>query len=117
FVLTGNLIRITALQDWITPFLHGRVTVYFSGLVFSQFMSNVHASVLLSAFLSPTDAYALLQGVNVGAMGTLIGSLASLISFKFISKTLPAQKKEYIRLYSFLSILMIILVSLIVFLF
>ena len=55
------------------------------GIGASQIISNVPAAILLSGF---TDDYsALLIGVNLGGLGTLIASLASLISFKFYTNS------------------------------
>lgn len=53
-----------------------------AGVLCSQVFSNVPAAVLLSGFTQ--DAYALLIGVNLGGLGTLIASMASLISFRFL---------------------------------
>lgn len=72
------------------------------GAISSQFISNVPAAVLLSKF---TDNYReLLYGVNIGGLGTLIGSMASLISYKFYAVTEKADNRAYIKeftLYNF----------------
>ena len=54
------------------------------GVVSSQVFSNVPATLLLSKFTE--NAKDLLIGVNLGGLGTLIASMASLISFKFVAK-------------------------------
>ncbi len=77
FVFSGNLARIPAVNDffsWLLP----KNTLLF-GILSCQFISNVPSAVLLSHF---TDNYAaLLPAVNIGGCGTLIASLASLITF------------------------------------
>jgi len=114
FIFTGNLTNISAIQGLFDRFLNSNVRVYFISMFTSQVMSNVPASVLLSPFVSPAFALPLLQGVNVGAMGTLIASLASLITFKFVSQSFPNKKKEYIQTYTFLSIIYMVFITLIV---
>ncbi|MCK7488574.1 MAG: hypothetical protein MZU97_26075 [Bacillus subtilis] len=95
--------------------LQSNISVYFTGLFTSQFISNVPAAVLLSTFTRQEFAIALLQGVNVGAMGTLIGSLASLITFKFVLKEFPGETKNYLKLYTTLCVIFIIIITGVVF--
>jgi Na+/H+ antiporter NhaD/arsenite permease-like protein len=53
----------------------------------------VPAAVLLSEF---TDSYAaLIAGVNIGGLGTLIASMASLISYKYYAQAEGARKGKY----------------------
>jgi Na+/H+ antiporter NhaD/arsenite permease-like protein len=96
-------------------FLNTPASVYVTGLFASQFISNVPAAVLLSTFTDKSLALPLLQGVNVGAMGTLIGSLASLITFKFVLKEFPGETKTYLKTYTLLCIVFIVLITGIVF--
>ena len=78
FVLVGNITRIPGLQEQATMLLSGHE--FWISLLLCQFISNVPATVMLSPY---TDNYtALLLGVNVGGLGTLIASMASMISFK-----------------------------------
>ncbi len=79
FIVSGNLSRIDAVRD----FLHGLLTrsTLLTSAATSQIISNVPAAVLLSEF---TDQWKpLLEGVNIGGLGTPIASLASLITLKF----------------------------------
>ena len=64
--------------------------------------SNVPAAVLLSGFT--TNWTELLKGVNIGGLGTLIASMASLISYKLYVKEMPEKKGEYMRIFSLLNI-------------
>jgi len=114
FIITGNLKHWDWLNTMLSSVLSSKASVYFIGLSLSQVMSNVPASVLLSTFTSPSFWPQLIQGVNVGAMGSLIASLASLISFKFVSKNYPKQRGEYIKTYTLLSVVYILLITLIV---
>ena len=78
FIFSGNLGRIEAVRGFFESLLSYNVTVVSSLLC--QFISNVPSAILLSQF---TDNYReLLMGVNIGGVGTLISSLASLITFR-----------------------------------
>ncbi|MBQ8004935.1 MAG: citrate transporter, partial [Clostridia bacterium] len=78
FVFAGNMSRIGAVREFFS-FLLEKNTLVFSALS-CQFISNVPSAILLSQF---TDNYRdLLVGVNIGGTGTLIASLASLITFR-----------------------------------
>lgn len=82
FIFIGNLGNIQVVNDFLRKAVTGNEVI--AGILSSQFISNVPAAVLLSGFTE--DANALLIGVNIGGLGTLIASMASLISFKFIQK-------------------------------
>lgn len=82
FIFIGNMKRIDLVRDFLDQMLKGRELLVSFGC--SQVISNVPAAILLSGF---TDQYAaLLRGVNIGGLGTLIASLASLISYKFFAE-------------------------------
>lgn len=82
FIFIGNMKRIDLVRDFLNQMLTGRELLVSFGC--SQVISNVPAAILLSGF---TDQYAaLLRGVNIGGLGTLIASLASLISYKFFAE-------------------------------
>jgi Na+/H+ antiporter NhaD/arsenite permease-like protein len=117
FILTGNLSQIAFIKELIDGLLNSYTSIYFTSLLTSQLISNVPAAVLLSTFTSPIYYKALLQGVNVGSMGTIIGSLASLISFKYIIKEYKNDIKIYLFKYSIISIIYILIITLILFLF
>lgn len=83
FVFIGNMKRIDLVRNLLSGMLAGRELFVAFGC--SQVISNVPAAILLSGF---TDQYAaLLRGVNIGGLGTLIASLASLISYKFFAES------------------------------
>lgn len=81
FIFIGNMGRICAVREVLSQILNGRELLI--SFLCSQMISNVPAAILLSGF---TQEYrGLLQGVNIGGLGTLIASLASLISYKFFA--------------------------------
>lgn len=91
FVFVGNIGRIEAVSSLIAKLLTGR-EVLVSALL-SQGMSNVPAAILLSGFTENIPA--LLLGVNIGGLGTLIASMASLISYKLYAAEADADKTKY----------------------
>lgn len=82
FVFIGNLGKIEAINEFLKSAVTGREVI--AGIVSSQVFSNVPAAILLAGFTD--NAKDLLIGVNLGGLGTLIASMASLISFKFVIK-------------------------------
>ncbi len=107
FVFTGNIGRIEAFNNWIMGLLEGHVIPVSVGL--SQVISNVPAALLLSGF---TDSYSkLIIGTNLGGLGTLIASMASLISYKQVAVQYPASKKYYFILFTVWNIIFLILLS------
>lgn len=82
FVFIGNMGRIEAVRIILSEMLAGRELLLSFGC--SQIISNVPAAILLSGFTG--DYAALLKGVNIGGLGTLIASLASLISYKLFAR-------------------------------
>ncbi|MBQ8302105.1 MAG: citrate transporter [Clostridia bacterium] len=91
FIFAGNMGRIEVVREFFS-YLLGINTLVFSALS-CQFISNVPSAILLSQF---TDNYReLLLGVNIGGAGTLIASLASLITFKEYTKQDPKHTLGY----------------------
>ncbi len=96
FIFSGNMARIGAVREVFSALLE-RNTLLVSTLS-CQVISNVPSAILLSQF---TDNYReLLLGVNIGGVGTLISSLASLITFREYLKNNPGKGKYYITLFS-----------------
>ena len=96
FIFAGNMARIDVVRQ-LFSFLLDKNTLLFS-VISCQCISNVPSAILLSQF---TDNYReLLVGVNIGGAGTLIASLASLITFREYTKNNPGQNAKYIALFS-----------------
>lgn len=96
FIFIGNLGRIPAFSGWLQEFLTGREVLV--AVLASQVTSNVPAALLLSGFTAETQA--LIIGTNLGGLGTLIASMASLISYRQITRELPQGKKQYFGLFT-----------------
>ena len=96
FVFVGNMGRIPVIHDGIAQ-LVGIAPVVASALL-SQIISNVPAALLLSGF---TDQWqALIIGTNIGGLGTLIASMASIISFKLITTEGLVSRSAYLRTFT-----------------
>lgn len=96
FIFAGNMARIDVVRDLFSALLE-KSTLLFS-VVSCQCISNVPSAILLSQF---TNNYAdLLVGVNIGGVGTLISSLASLITFREYVKHNPGKTGYYIGMFS-----------------
>ncbi len=96
FVFVGNLGSIPALSEGLRNILEGREAGI--SVLLSQVISNVPAAVLLSGLSD--NAEALIIGTNLGGLGTLIASMASLITYKFYSAAKDSSPKKYILLFS-----------------
>jgi Na+/H+ antiporter NhaD/arsenite permease-like protein len=96
FIFAGNMARIDAVIN-VFSYLLNKNTLVFSTLS-CQCISNVPSAVLLSQF---TENYSdLLVGVNIGGVGTLIASLASLITYREYVSHNPGKSDSYIKLFS-----------------
>lgn len=91
FVFTGNMGNIPVIKNTLQQLVEGREVLV--GVISSQAISNVPAALLLSGFTS--NYRALLVGVNLGGLGTLIASMASLISYKILANRYNDKKGKY----------------------
>lgn len=99
FVFSGNMARIPAVSELFSKILP--LNPYLFGVLSCQCISNVPSAVLLSHFT--TDYQSLLPAVNIGGAGTLIASLASLITFAEYKKHNPGQVKSYVIKFSLIN--------------
>ena len=100
FVFIGNMKRIPALSDLLFEMISEKEVLVSIGL--SQIISNVPAAILCSGFTSRYDR--LIIGTNLGGLGTLIASMASLISFKQYGYVEGANKKRYLLVFTALNV-------------
>jgi Na+/H+ antiporter NhaD/arsenite permease-like protein len=109
FIFVGNVGRIPVVHEVVGRLLQGREILI--SVLFSQFLSNVPAAILLSGFTQ--DVEGLLIGTNVGGLGTIIASMASLISYKIYGEQKGAEKGKYMMVFTVGNIigLVILLVS------
>lgn len=105
FIFIGNMGRYPAIRTFLMTILAGRVTPV--AVLSSQVISNVPAALLLSGFTN--DWNALIIGTNLGGLGTLIASMASLISYKQLAQNHPDVKGKYMGVFTIMNILFLII--------
>ena len=107
FIFAGNMARIDVVRELFSSLLD-KSTLLFS-VISCQVISNVPSAILLSQF---TENYAdLLVGVNIGGVGTLISSLASLITFREYVKNNPGKTGYYIAMFSLFNFAFLIILT------
>lgn len=107
FVFIGNMERIPAVSSLMSRLITGHET--FAGIVLSQVISNVPAAILLSGFTANYSA--LLYGVNIGGLGTLIASLASIISYRGYCSAKDTHKGKYILVFTVYNLIFLAVLS------
>lgn len=113
FIFSGNLARIEVIRNLFSALLE-KSTLLISVLS-CQFISNVPSAILLSQF---TDNYPeLLLGVNIGGVGTLIASLASLITFREYTTHNPEKTRHYIKVFTIFNMAFLIILTGVMFIF
>ena len=107
FIFTGNIKRIPEISSFLHSVIEGRALL--TGILTSQVISNVPAAILLSGFTD--DIPGLLTGVNLGGLGTLIASLASLISFKFFAREYPDKKGAFMKSFTMWNLIFLLVLA------
>ena len=108
FIFSGNMARIEVVRNLFSMLLE-KSTLLFSVLS-CQVISNVPSAILLSQFT--TNYKELLLGVNIGGVGTLIASLASLITFREYTKNNKGKTRYYVLLFSAFNFAFLIILAL-----
>ena len=107
FIFAGNLARLDSVNILISSLLQKDTLIV--SILSCQFISNVPSAVLLSRFTG--DYAALLLGVNIGGTGTLIASLASLITFSEFKVLYPKETKKYICIFTAANIAFLLILT------
>ncbi len=107
FIFAGNLARIEEVNGFVSQLLE-KDTLIVSTLS-CQFISNVPSAILLSRFTG--DYTSLLMGVNIGGTGTLIASLASLITFSEFRILYPEKTKSYLILFTVINVIFLVIMT------
>lgn len=113
FVFIGNLSQLEGVRFFLEGVLSGREIPI--GILSSQIFSNVPAAMLLAEF--STDMKGLLWGVNIGGLGTLIASMASLISYKIYAADENSRKGAYMGIFTIYNVGFLLVLGLMAWLF
>ncbi len=112
FVFIGNMKRIPEINIWLHNMIQGNELI--TSILASQVISNVPAAILLSGFTDNMSA--LIVGTNLGGLGTIIASMASLISFKYYGTTEGKRNAAYLGLFTLLNLIFLAVLLLLYFL-
>ena len=104
FILIGNLENISFFNSLFTRWIAGNEVLW--GIFASQVISNVPAAILLSGFSSNYEA--IIVGINIGGFGTLIASMANLISYKILVRECNEFKARYLVEFTVLNIILLV---------
>lgn len=96
FIFIGNMGRLPMFSSLLQKYISGNEVI--TAVLTSQVVSNVPAALLLSNFTDNLPA--LIVGTNIGGLGTLIASMASLISYKFIAQKKNVSKGKYLLFFT-----------------
>lgn len=109
FIFVGNIDHFEQLRTFISSVLEGHERLI--SILASQVISNVPAAMLLSNYT--TRIPELIIGTNIGGLGTLIASMASLISYRQISSRYPAFKRKYLGIFTCCNLIFLIILYLV----
>lgn len=101
FVFIGNMKRIPEINLWLHDVINGHELL--TSVLASQVISNVPAAILLSGFTDNIST--LIVGTNIGGLGTIIASMASLISFKYYGSTAGKRNTTYLGVFTLLNLI------------
>lgn len=107
FVFSGNMARIDAVKELISVIVEKNTLI--AGVVSCQFISNVPTAIFLSKFTQNWQD--LLIAVNIGSLGIIISSLASLITLKEYLKHQPEGLKKYMIKFTLLNTIFLVVLS------
>ncbi|KGJ50493.1 arsenic transporter [Clostridium sp. NCR] len=114
FIFIGNISTMDSIRSFMMGILNSPKSTFITSILSSQVISNVPATMLLSGFTN--NFKELLLGVNIGGMGTLIASLASVISYKIYTNEFKDDSSTYLKYFTFYNVLGLIITIPIVYL-
>lgn len=114
FIFIGNISTMDSIRSFMVGILNSPQSTFIASILSSQIISNVPATMLLSGFTN--NFKELLLGVNIGGMGTLIASLASVISYKIYTNEFKDDSSTYLKCFTFYNVLGLIVTIPIVYL-
>lgn len=115
FIFVGNISTLDSVKTFMESILGSSTSTFVTSILSSQIISNVPATMLLSGFTNHVNA--LLLGVNIGGMGTLIASLASVISYKIYSSEFEGVNDRYFKLFTYYNVLGLLVITPLAYLF
>lgn len=102
FIFVGNIQNIPAVTKTVSELVESREML--ASAAVSQVISNVPAAIMLSRFTD--NAAAIVLGTNIGGLGTIVASLASVISFRIYMETDEAKPIRYLGLFTVVNVVL-----------
>jgi hypothetical protein len=104
FVFAGNLERVPAASGFLQELLQEHVLLW--SVAGSQLISNVPTALVFAPFTD--DCRALLLGVNIGGVGTVVASLASLITLRRYQLLRPGRTRAFLALFTVVNVVFLV---------
>ena len=105
YILIGNLQHIDTIYDFFSHIVTGRELL--SSILASQIISNVPAAMFITGFSSSFKE--IIVGVNIGGLGTLIASMANLISYKILAHEFNSMKGKYLFVFTVSNVVLLLM--------
>lgn len=109
FIFIGNISGLEVIRELRSDLLANPGRIYWLAILLSQFVSNVPATMLLAGLTA--EPVPLLLGVNVGGLGTLLASMASVISYKLYLEANPLQGRSYLLMFLYYNAIGLLLLA------
>lgn len=106
FIFIGNMGRVEVFGNILESVISGHEVI--TAVLASQVISNVPAALLLSGFTPRINS--LVIGTNLGGLGTLIASMASLISFKYIGRENSKLRGKYFKYFTVVNLVLLVVI-------
>ena len=103
FILIGNLENIPFISSLLSKGIVGNEVLF--GIISSNIISNFPAAMLLTKFSN--NYQAIIVGINIGGLGTLIASMANLISFKILVNEFHDFRRKYLFVFTILNVVLL----------
>ena len=109
FVFIGNLGKLPMVTNLLENLVTSPIHVFISSVLVSQIISNVPAAILLGHYT--LEWQPLIVGVNIGGLGTLIASMASLIGYKALNMHYPDLSRQFLYKFTVINVCLAVLLS------
>ena len=96
YILIGNLQHIPEVSNFFESIVHGRELL--CSILACQIISNVPGGMMMTGFSN--NFKDIIIGVNIGGLGTLIASMANLISYKIFAHEFNSSKGKYLFVFT-----------------
>ncbi|RZI48986.1 SLC13 family permease [Lactococcus kimchii] len=111
FLIVGNIANIHALTNFISQTLVNPQAAFLGTVIMSQFISNIAAPILISPFTP--HAVSLVLGADIGGIGTIVSSMATLIAYKVIRMNARGETRGFVKYFAIVNAGFVVLLTII----